>query len=110
MYDILKTIEFLGGHISKNEIVSMKLQSFYNKMAEKKMILVMEVTAKTLSQCECFLEICKIWLNYVSHIKNNRISLSPYIKKLNCFHETSIVLGQNDKEENDLGHRVTARK
>ena len=27
MYEILGTIEFLGGHISKNEIVSMKLQS-----------------------------------------------------------------------------------
>ena len=25
MYDILRTIEFLGGHISKNEIISMKL-------------------------------------------------------------------------------------
>ena len=36
MYDILRTIEFLGGHLSKNEIVSMKLQSFYSKMTKEK--------------------------------------------------------------------------
>ena len=46
MYDILRTIEFLGGHISKNEIVSIKLLSFYNKMTKKKMILAMGVTAR----------------------------------------------------------------
>ena len=46
MYDILRAIEFLGGHVSKNEIVSMKLQSFYNKMIQKKMILVTRVNAR----------------------------------------------------------------
>ena len=65
MYDILKTIEFLGGHISKNEIVSIKLQFFYNKMTKKKMILVVGVTARKRSGSECFLPICKIGLNYV---------------------------------------------
>ena len=45
MYDIFRTMEFLGGHISKNEIVFMKLQFFYNKMTMKKMILVTGVTA-----------------------------------------------------------------
>ena len=55
MYDILRTIEFLGHHISKNEIVSMKLLSFYNKMTKKKMILFTEVTARKRSERECFL-------------------------------------------------------
>ena len=45
MYDVLRTIEFLGGNISKNEIVSITLQSIHNKMTKKKMILVMGVTA-----------------------------------------------------------------
>ena len=65
MYDILRTIEFLGHDMLKNEIVSKKFLSFYNKMINKKMILVMGVTASKLSQCDCFLEICEIWLNYV---------------------------------------------
>ena len=81
MYDTLRTIEFLSGHISKYEIVSMKLQSFCNKMTKKKMILVMEITARKRSESECFLQMCEIWLNYVRHIKNNRISWLPYIKK-----------------------------
>ena len=74
MYDILRTIEFLGGQISKNEIVSMKLQCFYNKMIKKEMILVTGVTARKRSESECFLQMCEIWLNYVQHIKKNRIS------------------------------------
>ena len=65
MYDILTTIEFFGGHISKNEVVSMKLQSFDNKMTRKKMILVTGVTARKSSKSDCFLQICLIWLNYV---------------------------------------------
>ena len=65
MYDILRTIEFLDHHISKNEIVSMKLQSFYNKMTKKKMILVKGVTARKQSESECLLQICEVWLNYV---------------------------------------------
>ena len=65
MYDILRTIEFLGGHISKNEIGSMKLQSFYNNITKKKMILVMGVTARKRSEGECFLQMCEILLNYV---------------------------------------------
>ena len=81
MYDILRTIEFLGRHISKNEIVSMKLQSFYNKMTKKRKILVTGVTARKRSESECFLEMCEIWLNYVRHIKNNRISWWPNIEK-----------------------------
>ena len=56
MYDILRTIEFLGHHISKNEIVPMKLLSFYNKMTKKKMILVMGVAARKRSESECFLK------------------------------------------------------
>ena len=81
MYDILKTMEFLGGHILKNEIVSTKLQSFYNKMAKQKMILLMGITARKRSESECFLQIYEIWLNYVRHIKNNRISWWTYTKK-----------------------------
>ena len=65
MYDILRTIEFLGGHISKNEIVSIKLESFYYKLAKKKMILVTGVTARKRSESECFLQMCEIWVNYV---------------------------------------------
>ena len=57
MYNILKTMEFLGHHISKNEIVSMKLfmklVSFYYKMTKTKMILVIAVTARKLSESEC---------------------------------------------------------
>ena len=45
MHDMLRTIEFLGHHISKNEIVSMELLSFRNKMTMKKVILVIGVTA-----------------------------------------------------------------
>ena len=37
-------------------------------------------------------------------MKNNRIYQSPYIEKLNSFHETAILLQQNDREEDDLGH------
>ena len=36
MHDMLRTIEFLGHHISKNEIVSMELLSIRNKMTRKK--------------------------------------------------------------------------
>ena len=64
MYDMLRTIEFLGHHISKNEIVSMELLSFH-KMTRKKMILVMEVTATKLWESESLLQICQILLNYV---------------------------------------------
>ena len=81
MYDILRTIEFLGGHISENEIVSIKLESFYNKMIKKKMILVTGVTARKPSESECFLQMCEIWLNYVQLIKNNKISWWPNIEK-----------------------------
>ena len=81
MYDILRTIEFLGGRISKNEIVSIKLELFYNKMTKKKMILVTGVTARKPSESECFLQMCEILLKYVQLIKTNRISWWPYIKK-----------------------------
>ena len=64
MHDMLRTIEFLGHHISKNEIVSIELVSFRNKMTKKKMILVTGVTARKRSENECLLEICQIWLNY----------------------------------------------
>ena len=64
MHDMLSTIEFLGHHISKNEIVSMELLSFRNKMTRKKVILVMGVTARKWLESECLLQICQIWLNY----------------------------------------------
>ena len=60
-----RTIEFLGLHISKNEIVSMELLSSHNKMTRKKMILVTEVTTRKWSENECLLQICQILLNYV---------------------------------------------
>ena len=82
----------------------MKLLFLYNKMTKKKMILVMGVTARTRSESECFLQISEIWLNYEWYIKNNRISWWPYYQQWNCFHETPILLQQNDQEENDLGH------
>ena len=47
---ILRTIEFLGHHISKNEIVSMELLSFRNKMTREKVILVTGVTARKRSE------------------------------------------------------------
>ena len=61
---MLRTIEFLGHHISKNEIVSMELLSIRNNMTKKKVILVTGVTARKRSENECLLEICQIWLNY----------------------------------------------
>ena len=64
MYDMLRTIEFLGHHISKNEIVSMELVLFQNKMTGKKVILVTGVTARKQSESECLLQICQICLNY----------------------------------------------
>ena len=81
MHDMLRTIEFLGHQIPKNEILSMELLSFCNKMTMKKVILVMGVTARKWSESECLLQICQIWLNFACHVKNNRISLSPYIEK-----------------------------
>ena len=64
MHDMLRTIEFLGHHMSKIEIVSMELLSFRNKMTIKKVILVMGVTARKWLEIECLLQICQIWLNY----------------------------------------------
>ena len=64
MHDMLRTIEFLGHHISKNEIASMELLSFRNKMTKKKVILVMGLTARKQSESEYLLEICQIWINY----------------------------------------------
>ena len=64
MHDMLRTIEFLGQHISKNEIGSMELLSFHNKMTRKKVILVMGVTTRKRSESECLLQICQIWSNY----------------------------------------------
>ena len=64
MHDMLRTIEFLGHHMSKNEIVSMELLSFRNKMTMKKVILVRGVTARKRLESECLLEMCQIWINY----------------------------------------------
>ena len=64
MHDMLRTIEFLGHLISKNEIVSMELPSIRNKMTRKKVILVTAVTARKRSESEFLLQICQIWLNY----------------------------------------------
>ena len=61
---MLRTIEFFGHHISKNEIVSMELLSFCNKMTMKGVILAIGVTARKRSESECLLQICQIWLNY----------------------------------------------
>ena len=61
---MLRTIEFIGHHISKNEIVSMELLSFHNKMTRKKVILVMGVTARKRSESECLLQIYQICSNY----------------------------------------------
>ena len=44
MNEMLGTIEFLGHHILKNEIVSMELLSFQNKLTKKEVILVTGVT------------------------------------------------------------------
>ena len=60
---MLRTIEFLGHHILKNEIVSMELLSFHEKMTRKKVILVTGVAARKRSESECLLQICQIWLN-----------------------------------------------
>ena len=61
---MLRTIEFLAHHKSKNEIVSMELVSLRNNMTKKKVILVTGVTARKRSENECLLQICQIWLNY----------------------------------------------
>ena len=78
---MLQAIEFLHHHISKNEIVSMELLPFCKKMTLKEVILVRGVTARKWPESECFLQICLNWLNYASHVKNNRIFWSPYIEK-----------------------------
>ena len=64
MHNMLRTIEFLGHHISKNEIVSMELLPFQKKMTRQKVILVKAVTARKRSETECLLQICLIWLNF----------------------------------------------
>ena len=64
MHDMLRSIELLGHHISKNEIVSMEVLLFRNKMTSKKVILVTGVTARERSESECLLQICQLWLNY----------------------------------------------
>ena len=64
MHDMLRTIEFLGHHMSKNEIVSMELLSFCNKVTRKKVMLVTGVTARKRSESEYLLQICQIWINY----------------------------------------------
>ena len=61
---MLRTTEFLGHHISNNEIVSMELLPFCNKMKRKKVILVTGVTARKWSETEFFLQICQTCLNY----------------------------------------------
>ena len=57
MHDMLRTIEFLGHHILKNEIVSMEMLSFRKKMTRKKVILVTAVTPTKSSESECLLQI-----------------------------------------------------
>ena len=64
MHDILRTREFVGQHTSKNNMVSMELLSYRNKMTMKKVILVMGLTARKWSESECLLQIRQIWLNY----------------------------------------------
>ena len=64
MHDMLRTIEFLGHHISKIKIVSMEVLSFRNEMTRKEVNLLMGVTARKQSEIELLLEICQIWLNY----------------------------------------------
>ena len=64
MHNILRTIQFLGHHVSKNEIVSIELLPFCNKMTRTKPILAPGVTARKQSESECLLQILKIWLNY----------------------------------------------
>ena len=59
MHDMLRTIEFLGHHISKNEIASMELLSLCNKMTKKKVILVTGVTARKRSEGEFFCKYAK---------------------------------------------------
>ena len=60
---MLRTIEFLGHHISKNEILSIE-QLKSQQDVKKKVILVTGVTARKLSQSQCLLQICQIGLNY----------------------------------------------
>ena len=64
MHDMLQAIEFLGHHISINEIVSMELLPFCKKLTFKKVISVMRVAARKWSESECLLQICLNWLNY----------------------------------------------
>ena len=58
-------VKLLGHHISKNEIVSMELLFFDNKMTREKVILVTGVTARKRSENECLLQIWEILLDYV---------------------------------------------
>ena len=64
MHDMLRTIEFLGHDISKDEVVSMEMLSFAKEMTRQKVILVKGITARKRLESECLLKICQIWLNY----------------------------------------------
>ena len=57
---MLRTVEFLGHHISKNEIVSMEILSFRKKMTRKKVLLVTGVNARQRSESECLLQYAKL--------------------------------------------------
>ena len=50
---MLRTIGFLDHHISKNEMASIELRWFCNKMTSKKVMLVMGVTARKQSEFKC---------------------------------------------------------
>ena len=60
MHDMLRTIEFLGHHISENEILCMELLSFRNKMNRKKVTLVIGATTRKRLEIVCLLQICQI--------------------------------------------------
>ena len=55
MYEILKTIDFLGHNISNNEIVSMK-PVLSQQNVEEENALVHGGTARKRSESECFLQ------------------------------------------------------
>ena len=107
---MLLTTEFLGHHISKNEIASMELLSLHNKMTTKKVILVTAVTATKWLESECFLQICQIWSKYPRHVKKNRISWSPYIKNEIVSMELLSFRNKTTKKKVILVTGATARK
>ena len=65
MSDMLRTIEFLGDHIWKNENRFLLTAILSQQDEQEENGLVTGVTARKQSENKCLFQICQILLNYV---------------------------------------------